>query len=277
MDSLFGNAEISDKRIVEIVNEIREEKDKPSFSKIIVPLQYLIIFFLIASIGLMIYQFKGIELIIIIILMFALFLSNTLLILSGKLGFQLAMLKIPTMKKYAGDAINIRFEDSGQGHIKIEKAKQFISFSGNLSMAKVETSYFHEPDIGLPINVAVEGWPSTFDVRRQFNQEPLSKIKRELKTFNSVAISIFHLGRHRWADMIEKIRKYVVWTFYGVIIVGVLVLATLYFTSQINTFFQEHGEAIVQTIESAKAAAEELGRKLAEEGNKQVTELIPVG
>lgn len=257
-----------------IVENVMEEKNRPSWNKIVVPLQMLVIFFLVCAIGLMIYEFKGIELIVIVVLMFALFTTTTLLILTGTLGLQLALLRIPSMKKYAGDQWEIRLEDSGQAPIRITRFKDFIRFSDGQDSAKVRHAFFYEPNTGLPVQIGVQGFPLTVDPREQYSKEPFEKIKNQLRALSSVMISIFHLGRHKGQQDLNKMMKYIMYTFYGIIILAVLILAVLYFNVQLNAFFEEHGKNIVDTINAAQEASKQITEYIASTG---ATNLIPQG
>lgn len=264
--------EVSADNVNAIIEEIREDSKRVTWQKIIVPMQMAIIFLLTGAIGLMIWEFKGIELIVIMIFMFSLFITTTLLLLSGNMGLQLAFLRIPTLKKYAGDFLEIRFEDSGQVRIKISKWKDFLHFTNSKDVAKVQHAFFHEPDMGLPAQVGVQGFPMTVDPRQQYNEEPLLKIKDQLKSLSTVMISIFHLGRIKGEDNTDKILQIVTRTFYGIIILGILLIAVLYVSWQINAFFESHGTLIVETMQNAQAAT----KTILEEIEKQnITELIP--
>lgn len=270
----LGENNISDERVSNIIETVREERKKPSISKVIIPLQMVVIFFLVAGIGALIYKFKAIELIIIVILMFALFFVVVILVLSGSMGFQLALLKIPSLRKYAGDMWEIGFENSGRCPIRISKFKNFMHFGEGEDIAKVTASKFYEPSTGLPIQVGVQGFPLTVDPREQFSQEPLVKIKNQLSAVGSLMISIFHLGKLEGNKRVDKLFKYLQYCLWGIIIIGILSVASFYFNYQISEFFKAHGKEIIDTITTAKTAAQQVITELGASGK---TALIPNG
>lgn len=241
-------------RVVNVIERIVEERERSTWNKFILPILYIVIFVLVGAIALMIWEFKGIEMVVIVSLMFALFLSTTLLVLTGKLGFQLALLNIQPLRKKAGDFWNIQLMESGGGKVSIDKHKDFIHFPSGHS-ARVQSAHFHEESTGLPMQISVENSPLTIDPRDPYTKEPLVRIANQLKSLSSIMISIFHLGRIKGQEDLTKMLKYVMYIFYGVILLGVLMIGVLYLNMQVTQFFDEHGKDILDAVSAAKDAS----------------------
>lgn len=254
MDGLTAGefADLSiDQKVRLIENELKQKKEKSlHWNKVLVPSLMAINVILLLAIGGMLYEVKSLELVVIMAFAIFSFALTSILILTGRLGLQLAMLKIPFLRGKAGDVLNIRFKKSGRALVAIEKYNSLIAFDDKTSVAKVLPAWFSEESTGLPAHVAIEGFPLTVDPRAQYEETTLSQ---HSKLIGHALIEHYYQGRQESFASLDKVLKYLKWILIGLLIVIVVTGATLYFTNSIGTFFEEHKETIVRGVSTLEA------------------------
>lgn len=231
-------------KMIEEEIKLKRETDL-HWNNVLVPTLIGVLFLVLLAFAAMYYEVKGMELVIIMIMAIYSFFVTSILLMTGRLGLQLAMLKIPFMRNRAGDVLISRYKKSGRASLSIEKYNSLISFDGKTSIAKVLPAFFSEETTGLPHHVAVEGFPFTLDPRQPYNDTILSQFGPMI---GQGYVEHYNQGRQEAYQTLDKVLKYLKWILICLIIVIVVSGATLYFANNIGSFIDSNKETLKQGL-----------------------------
>lgn len=230
-----------------IEEELKEKRElNLHWNKILVPMLTTVCLLLVLVIGGMIYELKSLELVAIVIFLIYSFVVTAMLLLTGRLGLQLAILKMPFMRNMAGDTVIKRYKKSGRSSYTIEKYASLKAASEDkTSVTTLMPASFTDENTGLPEHVIVEGFPLSIDPRKPYDDSQLSK---HSKIIGHGFIEHYHQGLQEGFKSIDKLFKYLKWILIGILILIVVTGATLYFANNVGTFVEKIEPTVTKSL-----------------------------